>query len=88
MSSNYIIICAGGEASATNESSNYIIICVGGEVSATNESSNYSSLGTRSDTPYDVLKIYENTPQIKSKGYIRVYVLFYQDYYGVQYWLV
>ena len=70
MSSSYIIVCAGDEISDTKESSYNIIMFVGGEVSSTNESSNYSSLGTRKDTPYDVLKIYENTPQINSKGYI------------------
>ena len=55
-------------------------MCVGGEASVTNESSNYSSLGTTRDTPYDVLKIYENTPQMNNKGYAHL-IYFNQDYY-------
>ena len=52
-----------------NMSSNYLIISVCGETSVANESSNYSTLDTRTDTPFEVLEIYENSAQVNSKAY-------------------
>ena len=50
----------------------HIIMCLGGEASVANESSNYSSLGTRRDTPYDVLNIYDNTSENNGKTYTHI----------------